>query len=73
MICHFHLYKIEFNQRQKCIASIKLEVFFEGCLGKYHFIEVILAALLKSVVCKMEPGYPPFYRGKNPLKTNLGL
>ena len=39
----------------KCISSIKLEkVFFATGLGKEHFIEMILEALLRSVVCKNE-------------------
>ena len=37
------------------ILSIKTNqnnLFFATCLGKEHFIEVILEALLRSVVCK---------------------
>ena len=34
------------------IKTNQNNLFFATCLGKEHFIEVILEALLRSVVCK---------------------
>jgi hypothetical protein len=58
VICHFPLYKIEANQRQKYISSIKLENVFCDWFGQGAFYRDNFGALLRSVVCKNETWVP---------------